>query len=235
MKTSINSETLNSLSLFHFMRKKEYLLSNLKDGFLIRSKYEVLPCYFKFAYIIPMLCFCDIPLGKIKNILPMYGNYGIGIKRKTAIINNITPLTYFHRGSKFVNQILKESINCCQEASPLIPYLKPIFKLQNTKDKKRKYYDFISEHEWRYIEGSPLLFFKDNANNSKRKISVLEKKQNAIFKFKMKKFTVQDIEYIIFPKADFEEFKEFFNKYFKEDYIEMLTKIITTEQLIRDF
>lgn len=110
-KPGIYSETINSLSLFHFMREKKYLLNNLKDGFLIRAKYEELPLNFKFAYIIPMLCFCDIPLGKIKNLLPMYGNYGIGVKRKTAITNNISPLTYIHRGSKFVNKIIRESIN----------------------------------------------------------------------------------------------------------------------------
>jgi hypothetical protein len=52
----------------------------LRDGIKPRYVFERLP-YKEYHYIVPVKCFCDIPLGKIKSHLEWFGNYGLGIKR----------------------------------------------------------------------------------------------------------------------------------------------------------
>jgi hypothetical protein len=74
------SENISSETLFTFTGKLEYLIGMLRDGIKPRYVFERLP-YKEYHYIVPVKCFCDIPLGKIKSHLEWFGNYGLGIKR----------------------------------------------------------------------------------------------------------------------------------------------------------
>ena len=82
-------ETISSNCLFHFTNSAENLLNILENEFNPRYCLENLKFldfspkmtdYFEIA--IPMVCFCDIPLSKIKTHISIYGNYGIGMKKK---------------------------------------------------------------------------------------------------------------------------------------------------------
>ena len=77
---------LSSETLFHFTGF-ESLRSILENEFIPHWCIE--DFYFKtndvYAKIaIPMVCFCDIPLGNIKEHMDDYGNCGIGMKKSWA-------------------------------------------------------------------------------------------------------------------------------------------------------
>jgi hypothetical protein len=78
------SQNISSDSLFHFIKRREWLLSMLKKkSFQARYVYEDIP-EIKYKVGIPMKCFCDIPLGMIKKHLSNYGKFGIGITKEYA-------------------------------------------------------------------------------------------------------------------------------------------------------
>jgi hypothetical protein len=62
------SQNISSDSLFHFIKRREWLFAILKKkSFQARYVYEGIP-EIKYKVGIPMKCFCDIPLGIIKQI-----------------------------------------------------------------------------------------------------------------------------------------------------------------------
>jgi len=78
------SQSINSDSLFHFIKRCEWLLSILKkQSFQARYVYEDIP-EIKYKVGIPMKCFCDIPLGIIIAIF----NLKFNLKYLLAILNS---------------------------------------------------------------------------------------------------------------------------------------------------
>ena len=85
-------ETISSNSLFHFTNSAERLVGILKHTFRPRYCLEDLRMFTTsldedeegswLELAIPMVCFCDIPLSKIKHHLTFYGNYGIGFDKR---------------------------------------------------------------------------------------------------------------------------------------------------------
>ena len=93
------SQNLSSESLFHFIRKLDWLLEILENkSFQARYVYENMP-EAEYKAGIAMKCFCDIPLGAIKKHMNSYGEFGIGISKSYAKKNYITPVIYFHNNS----------------------------------------------------------------------------------------------------------------------------------------
>ena len=61
-------QNLSSDSLFHFIKRREWLIAMLKKKtFQAYYVYEEIP-ELQHKVGMPMKCFCDIPLGLIKNI-----------------------------------------------------------------------------------------------------------------------------------------------------------------------
>ncbi len=93
------SQNVSSDSLFHFIKKIDWLLEILDHkSFQARYVYESMP-EAEFKAAIAMKCFCDIPLGMIKKHMSAYGSFGLGIKKEFAKRKNITPVIYFHGNS----------------------------------------------------------------------------------------------------------------------------------------
>jgi hypothetical protein len=93
-------ETLSSNTLFHFTGKANYLVSILLEGFKPRYCLEDFKM-FEFVlgkdstdWAVPMVCFCDIPLSKVKDHVGKYGNFGIGLTKEWGISNGVSPLIY---------------------------------------------------------------------------------------------------------------------------------------------
>ena len=70
---------LSSTTLFNFTDEFIHLKDALENGFYCGDIYEKLPFGENLGYKVPMVCFCDIPLGMIKHHLSWYGEYSIGI------------------------------------------------------------------------------------------------------------------------------------------------------------
>ena len=108
------SQNISSDSLFHFIRQRAWLLEILQNKrFQARYVYEDLP-ELNYKVGIPMKCFCDIPLGLIKKHLNRYGKFGIGITKKFAKENHLSPIIYIHEKSdtftRYFSTIKKDDI-----------------------------------------------------------------------------------------------------------------------------
>ncbi|WP_072008674.1 abortive infection system antitoxin AbiGi family protein [Hymenobacter sp. IS2118] len=109
-------ETLSSNTLFHFTKSREILTLILTNEFSPRY------CLEDFTMLgiteadktalelaVPMICFCDIPLSKIRYHLSCYGNYGIGMKKSWGIKKRVTPIIYASPKSETIS-LIKEML-----------------------------------------------------------------------------------------------------------------------------
>lgn len=98
-------ETISANTLFHFTRNKEFLTSILKNGIFIRYSLESYGKIIKGKkeLVLPMSCFCDIPLSKVKNHTSKYGFYAIGLSKKWGIKNGLSPVIYTTEKSETAN------------------------------------------------------------------------------------------------------------------------------------
>jgi hypothetical protein len=249
-------ENLSSNTLFHFTPKLEYLESILINTFQPRYSIEDLNLYKNkvlnkpMAY--PMVCFCDIPLSKLKRHIGTYGNYGIGLKKSWGRRNNLSPVIYTRKGSKTaltfehlinwnksINQKLTidEQKDFSRRFSEILMHTKPYYGSMNRNDKiiKRRFYD---EREWRWIpELDPNLFQSHLIETDFERIQHFNSK---IANHRKLKFSPNDIEYLILNNeseiSEFIDILEMVKVGFDEKTVKKLTsRIITKDQIQKDF
>jgi hypothetical protein len=217
---------LSSTNLFHFLKKKEWLLEILENmSFKPRYVLEEYPSL-KETYLISMKCFCDIPLSSIKNHISKYGKFGIGFNKEFAYKHYISPVCYYYESSNTIFRLITmekpDSIN----QGSLIPY----FKYINSADKTENYYD---EREWRYITGT--IYDVTNLSTQEQ----IQKQDDLNSKITDKVvFNLEDIKYIfVDTENDKIEILHKINKMnsseFNKDILK--TKIITAQQIFDDF
>lgn len=102
---------ISANSLFHFTNKFEHLQNVVSSGFKFRPCEEELPlsgyenCPFDQLGIIehfqhvPVVCFCDLPLGQSSEHREQYGQYAIALSKEWGIRSKITPIRYVHSNS----------------------------------------------------------------------------------------------------------------------------------------
>lgn len=257
--TVSNEETLSSNSLFHFASKREYLISILENNFAPRSYLEDLTMLgitkedqTRLEVAIPMVCFCDIPLSKMKYHLSCYGNYGIGMTKSWGIKNGVSPVLYANPNSEtitFVKEILKiarlKTNQSFQDIEPLstnirrlIRFIKPYqgkFVHNNKTYENKRFYD---EREWRYVPINTKSSFLSKEDFSDK--NILEE-NNADLRTNHKlNFKSNDIEYIIVKDRtevlsminDVMRIKE---KYTPDEKLILTSKIISKDKIISDF
>lgn len=106
-------ETISANTLFHFTRQKEFLTGILKNGIYIRYSLESYGTIIKGKkeLVLPMACFCDIPLSKVKEHTSKYGVYAIGLSKEWGIKNGLSPVIYTTEKSetaKILNQLASD-------------------------------------------------------------------------------------------------------------------------------
>lgn len=125
---------------------------------------------------IPMVCFCDIPLSKVKDHLSWYGEYGIGLDKKWGIDQGISPILYIDPLSATTeamigalsayNKIWLEGLKAEKDYPDLMKAIEPNllnalerfmafskpyvghFEHNGKKDEEKVFYD---EREWRFV------------------------------------------------------------------------------------
>lgn len=87
-----------SSSLFHFTKSMDVLKAVLKEGFWPRYCLEDILWQGHKAdefVAFPMVCFCDIPIGRISEHVDFYGSFGIGLTKEWGAKNHLNPVMYF--------------------------------------------------------------------------------------------------------------------------------------------
>ncbi len=108
--TKINLPEQSAQSLFHCMKKLDYLLAILR-----RNKIPPRYCKEKIKYLnigideiaYPMICFCDIPFHKLNYHTNWYGKYAIAFSKEWGLKNGLQPITYLNENSELLNSFQK--------------------------------------------------------------------------------------------------------------------------------
>lgn len=200
-------------SLFHFIKKLEYLLTAIEKDALVPRYCVELVEYLdigltSIAY--PMLCFCDINLHKLDEHIDFYGGYGIAFSKEWGIHQGIQPIQYLNQSSHLHNdfsEAFKMAISSPgnDEAQNFLLsqmyFLKPI-EGEMLRDEEIISKNFTDECEWRSIpsvepEGLPQVLIdseivrKDILNNA------LTYASNTWLRF-----LAEDIKYLILQNRD---------------------------------
>jgi hypothetical protein len=237
------SQNISSDSIFHFVKRRDWLLRILKDrAFKARYVYEELP-HIRFHVGIPMKCFCDIPLGVIKKHLSSYGKFGIGISKEYARRNAFSPVIYVHKNSdtmlRYLRQVKKTEF--MKDPNSLLPYFKLDETYRKAKDGRRLATRLYDEREWRWIPKNPK--YEDFAGFSEEEIrnmrldivnGQLEKDKD---QYKLP-FEFSDITYIFVQQEEdvdkvIEEIRR--SKIDSRSADRLIAKIVTSRQIERDF
>lgn len=243
---------LSSNSIIHLTKTKENLIGILKSNFNVKYCFENLNTKkgtIKSAY--PMVSFCDIPLSELKNHISKYGNYGVGLKKEWAQKNGLNPVLYIDKFSDlganfrdaaknfFVSKEFENFDEYEKASMDLIRYMKNYESKLIRNDEIIENYRFSDEREWRYIldfdKVTPLM-----TPNVYTKQSDKDKANENLKDFKLE-FEPNDINYIIIESE--EEISEFIDvlrkskskNYTMNDVERLMTRMITTEQILGDF
>ena len=199
---------LSSYSLFHFTSSYNDLESILQNGLEYRWVAEKLPTP-GLAYLIPMICFCNIPLSMIEEHVDWYGKFAIGFKRSALRALGASPVFYLHSDSALVYKGAK-SINK-YKLERFLPYFKQFYGKQFHRGLSLyKYKKFYDEKEWRLFTGDPeIITYTDLKNLEKQR---QDKKDNFPIVAKPLTITLDMIEYIILENRNYlPAFKTFVN------------------------
>jgi len=191
-------------NLFHFTRSVESLFGILQNGFYPRFCLEDHSWFgmSAIAAAYPMVCFCDIPISRIKDHTDFYGSYGVGMSKEWALKNGLEPVIYSSGSGPLVevsHYLYQSSIKSKREGFDtgkfglfvkIARFIKPISgKMLVGEDYLHK--EFYQESEWRYAPSDEVLFPEafDSDRNEKDK----EQEANVL------QISPQDIKYIFVP------------------------------------
>jgi hypothetical protein len=92
---------VSSSTLFHFTKSRSNLEKILAERFKVTYCKET----FKLGEMssgnlyVPMISFCDLPIGLIKDHISKYGNFAIGMTKEWGIKNQLNPVLYLEKNS----------------------------------------------------------------------------------------------------------------------------------------
>jgi hypothetical protein len=256
--------SISSNTLFHFAKKKEYLVNILTNEFCPRyfpEEFDILLndlAVIEQKMAVPMVCFCDIPLSQISEHIEEYGRYGIGMTKEWGIRKGISPILY-----SIKDTILNQQINIIKNTLArgtfydktidmrgyyniynFMMFIKPYKGISKKTSKEKTFYN---EREWRYV---PIIdAFGDKADLPEPFIHEIEKIDKAVLEMNHRKlaeepyrlgFEPDDIKYIVISKEneidDFiQEIRNAKLKYSQPTVSRLLTKIVSVEKINEDF
>lgn len=242
-------------SLFHFTKTENNLFNILSSGFWPRYCLEDIEWqgFEDYEFVaFPMVCFCDIPLGRIVEHTEFYGSYGIGLTKQWATENGLNPVIYVSPNSA-LTQSLVETINFAADS---VENLKPEdpspqldacrYLVSHAKPTKGKVLDgknhleraFYQESEWRYIpQNNNVLTHLNRAECDDQDtidIANYKSKKEASLKFKAK-----DVSFIFVPKdTDIPNVIKYMQAelghYSNNDLLILFSRIISVETINQD-
>ncbi len=241
-----------STTLFHFTKSLDNLKNILKNGFEPRY------CLEDAGWIgsksidfvaFPVVCFCDIPLGRIADHFNFYGQFGIGMTQEWGISNNLNPVIYLSQTSH-LSEILKKVLNASTEADKILKddkfvdnfrklfgHCKPLSGMMSIQGKPVPK-EFYQESEWRYLayhKNIPIYLSKTEYNIAdKLDASNVLAEVNATLKF-----APSDVKYLfVQDDSNIPDLVNFISKELKNyphgDVQTLFTRIISQTTLEND-
>lgn len=232
---------ISSNTLFHFMTELEYLKQSIKDG--LWPRYCIEKKWNGKDIAIPMLCFCDIPLSQVKEHVRRYGYYGIGVTKKFARYNKITPVTYLYQGSLMHNKI---DYYVSKFHSPstnhkkmdfeeiMLYYIKKVSGYNKSSEPKRKFYN---EREWRYVPSITKDIHLEIMTGDYDECQIKNEMSQQTVSCRLR-LSPEDIEYIIIKEpSEIIDVMDIIGKtYSNYKNTELIySKIVTSRQIMEDF
>jgi len=243
-----------STSLFHFTKSLEALESIVLNGFYPRLNAEDVSWVEAGSVdfvVFPMVCFCDIPLGRIADHVDFYGEYGLGMSKDWALKNGLNPIFYLSStaavAKSFVTAIRaavradEEGEDKDESAADHLHFMwahsKPLSGRMVVGDKPVTK-DFYLENEWRYVpnlagfrRGFWMKRYEDTAWR--------EEKNNKLQVEAVLRFTPSDVRYLFVPRdADIPPLVDFINTRLAAfplaDLKILLTRITSLEHIRKD-
>jgi hypothetical protein len=202
-----------------------------------------------------MVCFCDIPLSQVKeHIGEYYGDYGIGMSKSWGERKRLNPVLYIKKTSHlaahikalfYISRSTKEPKKDMQKTFlNILRYLKPFEGNYLRGQKMPEEIKFYDERELRYVPPPEMtnnryLFLSDEQYKDLN----IRNKYNSIVKQLKLSFEPDDIRYIIIKNEDeilsmvdeLQGIQRINEKYNSKAVKKLVTRIITTEQIKRDF
>lgn len=198
----------SSSSFFHYTQTLKPIKEILKEGFGIYYCLEEL--YSKkgtpINHIgIPMVCFCDIPLGFVS--ANNYGKYVIGMKRSWGLRVGLLPVLYYPNNRKCLStQEIIRATNAFwanpqnTKAYSILGFAKPMKKIAASSKAKPYPRNNYLEREWRKVYSPSSSFkWKTEAEYDIYRGSKTSPKRPVGTPLS---FDVKDIDMIIVPDAD---------------------------------
>ena len=235
---------LSSRNLFHFTPKIEYLEDILQNGFWPRYCKEYGWGNKFIDFVLPMVCFCDIPLSQISEHASFYRGYGIGVTpawiRKHK---SITPVQYIASGSNeynYINTLLTKLKNnrITSEECQKISIVKKVSgsAINKVGDVRRK--KFYNEREWRYLptEISLIESIRPIEKNVTFDSSILSETTKSLRLC----ICSSDVSYIVIPSErlrskTMDMLRNVYNNENSQLVDTLLSRIISLEQIKDDF
>ena len=202
-----------SHTLFHFTKSKETLKLIFKNGFWPRYCLEDIKWvsqdgadYMAF----PMVCFCDIPLGRISDHVGFYGEFGLGMTKEWANSNGLNPILYLATDNNLSSEMRALNTHAWKMDEPhkesakktmryIYMHIKPTDGHMIVEGKPLGK-EFYQESEWRYVPKHEEIeqYLKKNEFDDQDNLDIQNRKTKDNSSLK---FTPKDIKYI-FVKTD---------------------------------
>lgn len=240
---------ISSNTLFHFTNHYDYFIDSLKHG--LWPRYNIETCWNGMNFVVPMVCFCDIPLSQIQNHVNRYGMYGIGVTKEFAKRNDLTPVLYVDASSKLKTKYLDEFLSkytlpstnedSIKFSEMMLYYIKRVEGIETKKDKsgkeKQVHVKYYNEREWRYIPSiSKTIHLEIDGKTTQKTCKELSKqtKNNRLL------LEPNDIQYLIVRSDNmslklYEDIGKIFHSFPPKDINLLRTKIIYNQQIKKDF
>ncbi|MGP9799904.1 abortive infection system antitoxin AbiGi family protein [Rheinheimera sp. NSM] len=250
---------LSSNSIIHFTNTKDALKGILESNFKLKYCKEQIETTEGISLIgVPMVSFCDIPLSEVKDHIIKYGSYGIGLTREWAERNGLNPVLYLEKNSRLGLSLekaydhfvyapeggLEDLLDENKAVFDIFRYVKNYQSDLVRRGQVLKDYRFSDEREWRFVpcysEDIPMIIGADIlGSNDDEDIKYISDANDKLKNITLD-FQPNDIKYIIIENDN--EISEFLdllrrakgNKYSYNDIERLMTRILTTEQIVTD-
>ena len=234
---------ISANTLFHFTDSLDKLISILKHKFrpcyhdeksllseLLLDVHTLKALKLSIGWVIPMVCFCDLPLSMVSRHMRYYGSYALGMSKNWGIRKGLNPVLYLCGNSDLAHALGIFHKKSYKKSRRVEAYMKPY------EHSGKRYYD---EREWRYVpnpRNAKNLWITPDIYTNKKKLDCANQLMGDRFKLS---FAPSDIRYIVI-KSEAERLPliraigEIKYKHSKSIIMKLSSRILSSRQIRED-